>query len=58
MKKIKPCPFCGNIPAPHLNKYGKWQLRCESENCPSKAASPFKEAAIENWNMRYKPRKG
>jgi hypothetical protein len=57
MKKIKPCPFCGIAPKPRL-RYGRWELRCENENCPGKGSSPLKDAAIENWNMRYKPKRG
>lgn len=55
MKKIKPCPFCGVIPKPHLLDTGKWLVECQNEHCPSKGASPFKEYAVENWNMRYRP---
>ncbi len=55
MKKIKPCPWCGVIPKPHLLDTGKWLVECQNEHCPSKGASPFKEYAVENWNMRYRP---
>lgn len=56
-KQMKPCPFCGAIPA--IMRWGglptKQLIRCDNDDCAVapevKGSTQLK--AIEKWNRRY-----
>lgn len=57
MIKIKPCPFCGNMPATYRDSYAGTQYRfyCANESCGCYVMthfSPTIEQAAEVWNRR------
>ena len=60
LKKLKPCPFCGEMPAitehaPKINGKYQWQIGCESSRCCFNPTIHFldtKETAIKCWNYR------
>lgn len=49
-EKLKPCPFCGHIPAMCHTKYG-WFVMCPSCRTTSDNYSS-EEIATEMWNRR------
>ena len=57
-KKIKPCPFCGEVPVLHKNdELGLIKIMCLNEDCPVHAYTPKvfadkEEELIGIWNTR------
>ena len=52
--KLKPCPFCGEIPLLYLHM-GYYRIECQNKDCPSKlTASASKSDIVEAWNTRLK----
>lgn len=57
MKKLKPCPFCGEIPTVvhDTQGYESYDIQCVNGECscmPVTWCYPTQEEAIEAWNRR------
>lgn len=53
--KLKPCPFCGEMPESFGSGEGQkgLMIECISENCPNPSVSYYDHAtAIAAWNRR------
>lgn len=54
-QKLKPCPWCNNIPHLMKTNYGSYMIQCfkatECEMIPS-VVRPTEEEAINAWNTR------
>ena len=58
MKKLKACPFCGELPYLYLACDGYYKIQCVNESCPSRLKASLKQSdIIEAWNTRLKPKK-
>ena len=54
-KKIKACPFCGEIPEVWHSTTGSYFVECTNENCginPMTNPSRYRDGAIGKWNRR------
>ena len=55
---LLPCPFCGSVPTQkeRWRREYKWHvIECDNhEFSEIKVEAPFKIAAIEEWNTRWK----
>ena len=52
--KLKPCPFCGEIPTVELIE-AVWSICCENMDCPADAVCVYEDTeaeAIKAWNTR------
>ena len=57
MRKLKPCPFCGEKPVLILHN-GYYSVKCQKINCPSKLlASINQKDIVDAWNTRLKPKR-
>ena len=57
MRKLKPCPFCGEKPVLILHN-GYYSVKCQNINCPSKLfASINQKDIVDAWNTRLKPKR-
>ena len=61
MDKLKPCPFCGEIPTVGCDTFGHgcYHIQCANGECACMPVSwyyPTKEEAIEAWNIRWEGR--
>ena len=60
MSKLKPCPFCGEIPkidygCEYIDDIAKYWIQCNNEKCrirPCTDMHVYKFVVVREWNRR------